>query len=181
MKLGQAFILGFLVGFAFCYFAVRPEAAGPVMIYSDRLWVQAYFSPDDDVESVISYWVERANNSIEIAMYTFTSSRLAQSLIDVARRGVNVKIILEKNNVNQYSRYMILKSNGIEVRLDSNPSLMHNKFCIIDDEIVITGSYNWTKAAREENDENIVLIYCRELADLYHGEFHEMWEGQYGG
>ncbi|HDN02093.1 MAG TPA: phospholipase D family protein [Candidatus Bathyarchaeota archaeon] len=181
MKLGQAFILGFLVGFALCYFAVRPETSGPAVILSDQLWVQAYFSPDDDVENVIAYWIGRANASIEIAMYTFTSSRLAQSLIDAAKRGVDVKVILEKNNVNQYSKYVILKSNGVGVQLDGNPSLMHNKFCIIDREIVITGSYNWTKSAREENDENVVLIGCSELADLYHEEFQEMWSGQYGG
>ncbi len=180
MKLGQAFILGFLVGFALCYFAVRPEASGPALIYSDQLWVQAFFSPDDEVESVIAYWVGKANSSIEVAMYTFTSSRLAQSLIDAAKRGIDVKVILEKSNVNQYSKYVILRSNGVRVQLDSNPSLMHNKFCVIDDEIVITGSYNWTKAAREDNDENIVLIRCSELANLYHEEFQEMWSGQYG-
>lgn len=55
---------------------------------------------------------------------------------------------------------------------------MHNKFCVIDDEVIITGSYNWTVRADLENDENLLIIHSREIAKKYKEEFERLWSGK---
>ncbi len=78
--------------------------------------------------------------------------------------------------MNEYSEYYKLKNAGIEVKLDSNPALMHNKVAIIDGKIVITGSYNWSLNAETKNNENMIIIKSVELAEIYEKEFWEIWQ-----
>ena len=56
---------------------------------------------------------------------------------------------------------------------------MHNKFCIVDDQITLTGSYNWTARADLENDENLLVIESKEIARIYKEQFNKFWNGTY--
>ncbi|MEM1518588.1 MAG: phospholipase D-like domain-containing protein, partial [Nitrososphaerota archaeon] len=69
-----------------------------------------------------------------------------------------------------------LKNAGVDIRIDGNPDLMHHKFAVIDDEVVITGSYNWSAAAEDKNDENLVVLRDEEVAQLYRKEFERVWK-----
>jgi phosphatidylserine/phosphatidylglycerophosphate/cardiolipin synthase-like enzyme len=96
-------------------------------------------------------------------------------LIDAKNRGVEVKIIIEEENAyGQGSDYRMLKEAGVDIRLDGNPALMHHKFMVVDGEIIVTGSYNWSTAAEDRNDENFVVIRDRSVAERFIQEFNRL-------
>jgi len=71
--------------------------------------------------------------------------------------------------------YGDLLENGIDVRLDSNPYSMHHKVILIDDQIIITGSYNFSNSAKTHNDENTLILHSSEIAQRYREEFERVW------
>lgn len=120
--------------------------------------------------------IGRSNESIYVMIYSFTLDELADALIDANRRGVEVKVLVEKGNAYQRgSEVPKLIKAGIQVAFDSNPALMHNKVMIVDGEIVVTGSYNWSWSAENKNDENLVIISGPEVAKLYKAGFQGLW------
>lgn len=109
-------------------------------------------------------------------MYSFTSEGLADSLIEAYNRGLDVRVLLEKQQASsEYSVLDKLESAGIDVRLDSNPSLMHHKFAVIDSGMVVTGSMNWTQNGVLNNNENVVVIHSPELNGFFSEEFEKLW------
>lgn len=139
-----------------------------------------YFCPEDHCSNVVIYWVSRANKSIDLAMYSFTLDSIGDALIEAHKRGVAIRVIFERSQVNQWSEYNRLKSAGIQVMLDENDNYMHNKFMVIDGKVVLTGSYNYSKQADAQNDENLIVIEDKGVAKAYEDEFNEMWSGIYG-
>ncbi|MCX8170390.1 MAG: phospholipase D family protein [Candidatus Bathyarchaeota archaeon] len=134
-----------------------------------------YFSPKGGCASAIINWIKRANSSIYILIYSFTLDSIGEALIEAYNRGVDVKAVFEKGQITQYSEYWRLRDAGIPVRNDTNPKSMHHKVMIIDGEIIITGSYNWSKTAEEENNENLIIIKDRDIARKYEEEFEKIW------
>ena len=95
-------------------------------------------------------------------------------------RGVDVKVCLDEEQPHyEYTKSKFLENKGVNIRLISGSGIMHNKFCIIDDSITITGSYNWTVSADLRNDENVLIIKSRELARRYREQFNKFWDGTY--
>jgi phosphatidylserine/phosphatidylglycerophosphate/cardiolipin synthase-like enzyme len=121
--------------------------------------------------------INRANRSVYVAVYSFTRDSLATALISAKERGVEVRVVIERERAYEHgSEYPRLKSAGVDVRLDGNPNLMHHKFMVIDGYIVVTGSYNWSSAAEDRNDENIVVILDRDVAQRFVQEFERVWQ-----
>lgn len=134
-----------------------------------------YFSPKGGCADAIVSWINSANSSIYILIYSFTLDSIGRALLEAYSRGVDVKAVFEESQVTQYSEYWRLKDAGIPVRNDTNPRSMHHKVVIIDEEIVITGSYNWSKTAEEENNENLIIIRSKDIAEIYGEEFEKIW------
>jgi phosphatidylserine/phosphatidylglycerophosphate/cardiolipin synthase-like enzyme len=133
------------------------------------------FSRAERCDDLLTGLIRGAKDRIYVAIYSFTSDRLAEALIEARRRGVDVRVVMERREANGTgSEYPRLLGAGVEVRLDANPGLMHHKFMVIDGEIVVTGSYNWS-AAEERNDENLVVIRDRGAAGAYEREFERIW------
>ncbi len=147
---------------------------------SDQAKVSAYFCPEDNCSQVVIGWIERANESIDLAMYSFTLDSIGEALMRAKERGVRVRVILEAERIDRYSEYGRLKAAGVEVRLDRNSYLMHNKFMVVDGRIVLTGSFNYTWSGDRKNDENLVVIVDDRIASSYESEFDEMWSGVFG-
>ncbi|MBS7657808.1 MAG: phospholipase D family protein [Candidatus Bathyarchaeia archaeon] len=139
------------------------------------IFYEVYFSPNGGCEKRLIYWFNKANFSIHVMIYSFTLDSISDALIAAYKRGVEVKVIIEKEQLNEYSEYYKLKNAGIEVKLDANPALMHNKVAIIDGIIVITGSYNWSLSAETKNNENMIIIKNAEVAKIYEEEFQKIW------
>ncbi len=144
-------------------------------------YVTPYFCPEDSCSTKVIQWVKKANKSIDLAIYSFTHDDIGEAIVEAHRMGVKVRVIMEERNVDKYSEYKRLVEAGIEVRLDENSALMHNKFMVIDDKVVLTGSFNYTNSADKRNDENLVVIISKQIAGEYESEFQEMWNGVYGG
>jgi phosphatidylserine/phosphatidylglycerophosphate/cardiolipin synthase-like enzyme len=133
------------------------------------------FSIPQDCASLIASLIGRANRSVHVAVFIFTNPSLADALVAAQRRGVNVIVVIERNNANATgSQVGYLRANNVTVVLDENPYLMHHKFAVIDEEIVIVGSYNWTLAAENRNDESILIIRDREIAGRFEEEFRRL-------
>ncbi|MCS7234297.1 MAG: phospholipase D family protein [Synergistetes bacterium] len=136
------------------------------------LSIEVYFSPKGGCEKRIIELIDMAQESIDLAMYTFTNSKIAWALVKAYERGVKIRILLDGQEAqNKYSKGLFLKKRGIFVVYDRMPGLMHNKFCVIDNKIVITGSYNWTATAEEKNEENLIVIYDLNIANAYKKRF----------
>ncbi|HID19237.1 TPA: DUF1669 domain-containing protein [Candidatus Bathyarchaeota archaeon] len=148
----------------------------PEIIIAEDFTVEVYFAPEDGVEAQIIEEIEKAERNVYFATFTFTSKPIAKALIEKARQGVTVKGIYESFQAGgRYSTYSLLKVSGIEVIKDRNPAVMHHKFFVIDSETVITGSFNPTKHANVDNDENIVIIHNPQVAQQFTAEFERLW------
>jgi len=94
-----------------------------------------------------------------VQAYSFTSAPIAKALVDAHKRGVKVLAVLDKSNeTKQYSAATFLVNAGIQTRIDDQHAIAHNKVMVIDSLTVITGSFNFTKAAEEKNAENLLVI-----------------------
>ena len=97
--------------------------------------------------------------------YSFTSAPLAKALLDAHKRSVQVQVILDKSRrTEKYSSADFLANQGVPTMIDANHAIAHNKVIVIDGEVVITGSVNFTKGAQEKNAENVLIIRDKALA-----------------
>lgn len=139
--------------------------------------VQFYFSPDDGVAEHILDLINAATESVHFLAYSFTSDDIGQAIIARAQAGLEVRGVVDvSQSTGDGSEYETLKAAGVNVRLDGNSNgLMHDKVIIIDRSIVITGSYNFTAAAENKNDENLVVINNEAAAFKYMDEFEKIF------
>jgi phosphatidylserine/phosphatidylglycerophosphate/cardiolipin synthase-like enzyme len=101
---------------------------------------------------------------------------IRDALIQAHGRSVQVRVVFEQNNINEAgSEYQNLKNAGVEVRADGNSAYMHDKVMIVDGKVVLTGSYNWSSNAENENNENLVVITSDNVAGTYESEFQKIW------
>jgi phosphatidylserine/phosphatidylglycerophosphate/cardiolipin synthase-like enzyme len=116
----------------------------------------------------------KAKESVLIQAYSFTSAPIAKAAVDAHKRGVKVQAILDKSQRSEkYSELDFLARAGIPTYIDAQHAIAHNKIMIIDGETVITGSFNFTKAAEEHNAENLLIIRSKELAEKYAKNWQE--------
>lgn len=142
--------------------------------------INVYFSPDDDIERIIMKLIEKAKQSIYFLAFSFTSDAIGETMITKHKQGIAVKGVFEKRDIkNVNSEYIKLKVEGLDVLYDANINTMHHKVIIIDDEWVITGSYNFSKNAKKRNDENCIMIRSPEIAKLYTQEFEKIYSLAY--
>ena len=135
-----------------------------------------YFSPHGGCEDQIISWINRANSSIHVLIYSFTLDGIRDALVQAHERSVQVRVVFEQNNINGAgSEYQNLKNAGLEVRVDGNSEYMHDKVMIVDGKVVLTGSYNWSSHAENENNENLVVITSDNVAGTYESEFQRIW------
>ncbi len=145
---------------------------------------EVYFSPHGGATDAIIRELNKAKSTILVQAYSFTSASIAKALLNAHKRGVKVEVILDKSKRTQsYSPATFLYNQGIPVKIDAQHAIAHNKIMIIDGETVITGSFNFTKAAEENNAENLLVIHDKKLAERYvrNWQEHERHWETYGG
>ncbi len=130
--------------------------------------VQVYFSPKGGATEAVVEVLNHATNSVLVQAYSFTSAPIAQALVEAKRRGIKVAVILDSSQrTEKYSEADFLKHNDVPTFIDDRHAIAHNKIMIIDDYLVLTGSFNFTKAAEEKNAENLLVINDPVLARKY--------------
>ena len=172
----------FLLIFILLFTCIFPTASliSEQSISESTSRIKILFSPQDNCAQEIVSEIDKAKDYVYVAMYYFTSRPIAQALIRAKDRGVDVKVCLDEEQPNyEYSKSRFLENKGINIKLIGGSGIMHNKFCIIDDHITITGSYNWTARADLENDENLLIIDSPEIAKIYKEQFNKFWNATY--
>jgi phosphatidylserine/phosphatidylglycerophosphate/cardiolipin synthase-like enzyme len=129
---------------------------------------EVYFSPHGGATSAIVKTLDQARKSILVQAYSFTSVPIASALVRARRRGVEVQVILDKSQrTDKNSSIGFLTYSGIVTIVDAAHNIAHNNVMIVDGEILITGSFNFTKAAEERNAENLLIIHSKQLAATF--------------
>jgi len=107
-----------------------------------------YFSPKGSCTDANIKELDKAQTSVLVQAYSFTSTPIAKALLNAQKRGVKVEVILDKSQKKEkYSSADFLANSGIPTKIDSAHAIAHNKIIIVDEETVITGSFNFTRAA----------------------------------
>lgn len=139
--------------------------------------VEVYFSPDDGVQARLVELLNAAQQSIHFLAFSFTADSLGNAIRNRAAAGVTVAGVMEAEQVtsNTGTEYDPFLQAGLNVLLDANDDLMHHKVLIIDESIVVTGSYNFSASAETRNDENVIIIYNRDVASAFLSEFWRVY------
>ena len=140
--------------------------------------VEVAFSPNGGGAGIIINAITQAKKSIKVQAYSFTNADIAKALLDASKRGVEVKVVLDKSQeTEKYTSATFRANAGVPVRIDDDFAIAHNKIMILDEETVITGSFNFTKAAEERNAENVLVIRGnKDLAKLYLQNWQWRWD-----
>jgi len=142
--------------------------------------VRVVFTPQDDAAGQIADVVRHARSQVLVQAYSFTHGGIASALIDAHRRGVEVKLIADREQTEQMERGLVPKiaAAGVPVWLDGEHQSAHNKVMVIDAgtpyAMVVTGSFNFTRAAQYKNAENVVFLSGNQrLAEAYARNWRE--------
>jgi phosphatidylserine/phosphatidylglycerophosphate/cardiolipin synthase-like enzyme len=147
--------------------------------------IEVHFSPKGGCTEAVVRELDAAKATVLVQAYSFTSAPIAKALVNAHKRGVKIEVILDKSQrTEKYSEADFLYNMSIPVRIDARHQIAHNKVMVIDDAVVITGSFNFTKGAAEKNAENLLVIRDKALAAKYkgnwqaHAEHSEPYEGR---
>lgn len=129
---------------------------------------------DSPCLELLLYFISQSSSSIDCAFYDINLIEIVNLMQEKSDSGINVRLVIDKDNYDDsLSEFDFLK-------LDTKSSYMHNKFCIFDKQLVLTGSWNPTFRGTYKNDNDIVYIHNKILASRYETEFEELWRGEFG-
>uniref|UniRef100_UPI0033405F2F phospholipase D family nuclease n=1 Tax=Wolbachia endosymbiont (group B) of Pilophorus perplexus TaxID=3066160 RepID=UPI0033405F2F len=117
------------------------------------------FTPRENCTNLIIDSVDHAKSSVLVQAYQFTSKPIAESLVQAKKRGVDIKVILDESQTSsKHSVINELFEHKIPIWIDFKPAIAHSKVIIIDEQKIITGSFNFSDAAQKKNAENLLII-----------------------
>ncbi|MBM3970398.1 MAG: endonuclease [Planctomycetes bacterium] len=138
---------------------------------------EAWFSPHGDCPLRIRTLLAQARRTIDICVFTITDDRLTSAVLDAHGRGVRVRIITDNDKAadlgSDADRFL---QAGIGLRVDRSEYHMHHKFALFDNEILLNGSYNWTRGAAANNEENFIVTNNRHLVAIFAKTFEDLWQ-----
>lgn len=153
-----------------------PSTVDDQQVTIDGTPIQILFAAEDEVASHLVPLIQSAQKNIRFMAFSFTHDELGAAVLERAEAGVDVKGIFEtRGSETEFSELPTMYCAGLSVRQDGNPGILHHKVFVIDDEILITGSYNFSENADDSNDENVVIITSRDIAARYLWEFQHRW------
>jgi phosphatidylserine/phosphatidylglycerophosphate/cardiolipin synthase-like enzyme len=165
---------------------VMPEDLKGVHTVPATGTIDVAFSPAGGITGMVTNQIQNAKKSIQIQAYSFTSAEIIHALIAAKKRGVDVRIIIDKSNVNgedtsrgQKEKELLdsLVDAGVPIKVDYDFQIAHSKIMIIDGLDVITGSFNFTYSAEHNNAENCLVIHGnKQLADTYVKNWQWRWD-----
>lgn len=139
--------------------------------------IQVCFSPGGQCTQLVEQTIAEAENSILVQAYYLSSATIVNALIAAHERGVSVQILVDRSQLSaKGSKVRLVIEKGIPISIDAVPGIAHNKVMIIDDEYVLTGSFNWTVAAEHRNAENLLLIRDRSTNKTYRDNWEQRAE-----
>jgi phosphatidylserine/phosphatidylglycerophosphate/cardiolipin synthase-like enzyme len=138
--------------------------------------VGLYFTPPSDIASAVVQVIASAKREVLVQAYGFTHIGIAQALVGAHQRGVEVKVLLDQKSESTNRLVVeLFQSNHISLRFDGSHAIAHNKVMVIDGQVVITGSFNFTQSAQSRNAENLLVLRSEELANNYKQNWLTHW------
>ena len=139
---------------------------------------ECYFFPNPKNEQRVVNMFRTCKKTLDIAIFTFTRDSIAQAILEAQQRGVKVRCLGDDGNSKvKGSDVRLLASVGIPCKTDNNLRFhMHNKMAILDNSVVITGSFNWTNQAINKNQDNILFIEDKNIANQYTEHYNKIWD-----
>ncbi|XP_035696064.1 mitochondrial cardiolipin hydrolase-like [Branchiostoma floridae] len=135
------------------------------------------FTHDTTSLSQLKQYLCSAKKTLDLCVYTISCLDLARTVVDLHHKGVIVRVLTDKEQMEQTgSQVWYFRSEGIQVRHDNTPYFMHHKFAIVDNSLLINGSFNWTRQAITGNSENLLVTNSRRIVRPYIGEFQRLWD-----
>jgi phosphatidylserine/phosphatidylglycerophosphate/cardiolipin synthase-like enzyme len=141
---------------------------------------EALFSPGDACVRRIIGLLGSARSAADICVFTMTDDRISDAVLAAHGRKVKIRVITDNEKLHDVgSDILRLERSGVPVAVDFTPCHMHHKFAIVDGKVLLTGSYNWTRAAASENEENVVVSDDPRLIAAFAAEFDRLWKEFY--
>jgi cardiolipin hydrolase len=139
--------------------------------------ITVHFSPNAGCAAAVIREIDAATTSIDVAMYILSYKPIGERLAAARARGVTVRIILDRvQEVEPTPVPVTLRQNSILLRTDRTEKLFHNKYAIIDNAVLITGSYNWSDNAEHANAENLIIIRDSTTTAAFAADFARHWQ-----
>lgn len=137
---------------------------------------EAWFSPSQDCAGRIVRLLNAAQRTLDIGVFTITDDRISDAILAAHRRKVAVRIVTDDDKAHDLgSDIDRLRESGVAVRIDRTPFHMHHKFALIDARRLLTGSYNWTRGAARDNEENFIITADPKLVAAFAKAFEGLW------
>ena len=140
----------------------------------------AYFSPGDTCLRRLCDLMRGCRDTLDICVFTIADDRLTEAILDCHARGVQVRVVSDNDKQHDSGSDLDrLRARGVQVRVDDAPSHMHHKFALFDGRVLANGSFNWTRSATRDNDENLVVSDDANLVRVFGLQFGKLWQ-QFG-
>lgn len=134
------------------------------------------FSPGEDCLRMILGRLNGCRSSADICVFTITDDRIAEAILAAHRRGVRVRVITDNEKSEDLgSDIPKFLAAGMPLKVDRTPYHMHHKFAIFDGRRLLNGSYNWTRGAARDNEENLTDTADPRLLAAFQAQFDELW------
>jgi phosphatidylserine/phosphatidylglycerophosphate/cardiolipin synthase-like enzyme len=152
------------------------EAGGAISL-GEGCMAQPLFAPDDSPAGEIIRRIRSARRSVHLLAFSFTSHEIANALLEAASRAVEVLGVVEESQVrsNTGAQFQTLRTAALDFRLDGNPHNMHHKVILIDEDTIVTGSYNFSESAEHNNDEDALILQCAPVLAVFEKEFQRVF------
>jgi len=148
--------------------------------------IEVLFFPNGGIKDRIIDAINQSETAISITMFTFTDDEVDNEIADALitrtkKTGVKIRLIVDTTQAGKFKIDEYLEKNGIDVkrrtgiRKDNGRGIMHHKFIIFDDTLLMTGSYNLTANAEKYSYENAIFISDESIIKKYQEEFEELW------
>ncbi len=147
----------------------------PQVTLSDGTQISTYFSPGSETISPLLHEINSAQKSIYFMVFSFTHDKIGKAMHNQHQNGIKVGGVFDENQISKYSEYHLMQKSGMDVKIDKTSGTMHHKVIVIDEETVITGSYNFSRNAEIRNSENLLIIKGnKDAARAYIGEYNRL-------
>lgn len=142
---------------------------------------QVWFSPGDACRNGVIRQLNLARKGICICVFTISDDRISEAIVDAHRRGVTVRIVTDNDKrLDAGSDIDALRRAGVSVVEDVSPAHMHHKFALYDERVLHNGSFNWTRSASRDNEENLIHTTDPNAIAPFQARFERLWR-RYGG
>jgi len=138
---------------------------------------ESHFAPGDHCPRRIASLIGGARKTIDVCVFTITDDRISDALLEAHRRDVALRIVTDDDKSEDLgSDIQRLRKAGVAVRIDRTPHHMHHKFSLFDGNVLLTGSYNWTRSAARDNEENFLVTDDRRFVEPFSRLFEKLWD-----